>query len=686
KEPDAVPTEAEFNQKIILHIKDLGDWWTLMKERGLTEEKSVEAFISRLVLIIDGVPLKHLQPSDVGSYSPNYPYHSTAPDDPLEADKAWRSWLIGNALREAENKPTFESVEHVTSRAGVEADLGFADRARKKVQEVTKKVAAANATNADKDALIEATKAQLTATQLAAKTARQLSESDFKAIGYALAAFDDLRKAATRSDNSTATERSAADSARRLADLKLAEAKLARLIKDAGDSATTASKAVADWALVGGTSAATEVKAVADKQTDLTNLVESLGAAVDTQADLAIPPPRLPAGKAGRYHHMLFQLVRRDEDQNAWMEILRPDKVRPELKRRCRISVAFERKDGAVQEMVSWVRPPNIQTTKEDVGSMFSLVAMPDRMLVLFGAVFVFALAVLILAGKSGLLREHDAPPRPDGAPPYSLARCQMALWFFLISLAFVFLWQMLGRKDTVNNTAVILLGISSFTAVGSALITKNGGPPPLSRRQLLEKCGTMEAPLAELRRELERLKNEKAAAASALNGLLEGRQQLTGRLAELEAKAPDRDPAVADDDQRAVAEKLTALRAREQEILTKGNEIAELKKKIESTSACIAAQEADNADVRERLVYAGPLGIPGFFKDLLRDGDQHLSIARFQMMVWTLVLAVVFTVEVYWHLAMPEFNPALLALLGITSGTYLGFKGATQTSSEKAR
>jgi hypothetical protein len=44
-------------------------------------------------------------------------------------------------------------------------------------------------------------------------------------------------------------------------------------------------------------------------------------------------------------------------------------------------------------------------------------------------------------------------------------------------------------------------------------------------------------------------------------------------------------------------------------------------------------------------------------------------------MFVWTLVLGVIFCVSVYNSLEMPEFSATLLGLMGISSGTYLGFK-----------
>lgn len=63
-----------------------------------------------------------------------------------------------------------------------------------------------------------------------------------------------------------------------------------------------------------------------------------------------------------------------------------------------------------------------------------------------------------------------------------------------------------------------------------------------------------------------------------------------------------------------------------------------------------------------------------GFLTDVL-NGSQGMSLYRFQMLGWTLVLGIIFCFEVYSRLSMPEFSPSLLALMGISSATYLGAK-----------
>jgi hypothetical protein len=60
--------------------------------------------------------------------------------------------------------------------------------------------------------------------------------------------------------------------------------------------------------------------------------------------------------------------------------------------------------------------------------------------------------------------------------------------------------------------------------------------------------------------------------------------------------------------------------------------------------------------------------------QDWLTDGDVY-SFHRYQMLAWTLVLGLFFIAKVWDRWELPNFDGTTLALLGITSGTYLGFK-----------
>ncbi len=63
-----------------------------------------------------------------------------------------------------------------------------------------------------------------------------------------------------------------------------------------------------------------------------------------------------------------------------------------------------------------------------------------------------------------------------------------------------------------------------------------------------------------------------------------------------------------------------------------------------------------------------------GFWIDLISD-HHSVSIHRFQMLVWTFILAIIFLSSVFKSLTIPVFDEGLLILMGASSGTYLGLK-----------
>ncbi len=65
---------------------------------------------------------------------------------------------------------------------------------------------------------------------------------------------------------------------------------------------------------------------------------------------------------------------------------------------------------------------------------------------------------------------------------------------------------------------------------------------------------------------------------------------------------------------------------------------------------------------------------IEEFFVDILSDAE-GVSFHRFQNVAWSVVLGIIFGCTVYRTLAMPDFDNSLLALMGISAGTYLAAK-----------
>lgn len=221
-------------------------------------------------------------------------------------------------------------------------------------------------------------------------------------------------------------------------------------------------------------------------------------------------------------------------------------------------------------------------------------------------ALLVALLVALIWAGaRSNLLRDTvaEAPPRP-GRRAFSLGRVQMAVWFYLVVAAYLYIWLITGEHNTPTASVLTLLGISAGTGLAATFVDSSKATSSGNQRAALE--------------------SQKKA--------LETR---TGQIRKIE---PAEGSALYND----LQEKLTELA------------------KVE-------------ADILGLPVVAAPVS-KGFVSDVL-GGRDDMSFHRFQIAAWTAVLALIFVASVYADLAMPNFDPALLGLMGISSGTYLGFK-----------
>jgi hypothetical protein len=80
----------------------------------------------------------------------------------------------------------------------------------------------------------------------------------------------------------------------------------------------------------------------------------------------------------------------------------------------------------------------------------------------------------------------------------------------------------------------------------------------------------------------------------------------------------------------------------------------------------------------------AKTLSSQGFLKDILTD-ERGWSFHRVQLVIWTCVIAIIFWSSAIQHYAMPDFDGTMLALMGISSGTYLGFKFPENSSAPRA-
>ncbi|KRB98740.1 hypothetical protein ASE11_10345 [Hydrogenophaga sp. Root209] len=176
--------------------------------------------------------------------------------------------------------------------------------------------------------------------------------------------------------------------------------------------------------------------------------------------------------------------------------------------------------------------------------------------------VAVFSMAFCALAMHTTLLMERCKLLDETLSHRFSLAKVQLALWFFVIFGAFLVIWLATGNFDTLNSSILSTLSISAGTALGDTFV-KAAGP-----------------------------------------------------------------------------------------------------------STATSAPQATQTDI----FLAPRWTARRFMRELVSD-DEGCSIARFQMLAWTVALVIVFLADVFDDLQMPVFGPELLYLLGLSTGTYVAHR-----------
>jgi hypothetical protein len=234
----------------------------------------------------------------------------------------------------------------------------------------------------------------------------------------------------------------------------------------------------------------------------------------------------------------------------------------------------------------------------------------------------VLVLATLILlvwlARTTNLIREPGPKPPGGKLRPYNLGRTQMAFWFFLVYASYVAIWLITNALDTITASLLGLIGISAGTALSEAMID--------------------------------------SGKDSARSGQL---QDLTAEKQTLEQSIPELQSQMAAVNAKATLtpEDMSNRDSLNKQIQDSRTRLAQVNQQIQ------ALTPSASSDISA-----------GFLRDILSDASGY-SFHRFQIFAWTLVLGVIFVSSVYNELTMPEFSATLLGLMGISSGTYIGFK-----------
>lgn len=101
--------------------------------------------------------------------------------------------------------------------------------------------------------------------------------------------------------------------------------------------------------------------------------------------------------------------------------------------------------------------------------------------------VIAFGAAFCVLATRTTLLMERNANALAARAHRFSLAKVQLALWFFVVFSAFLVIWLATGNSGSVNASILSTLSISAGTALGDTLLKAaapdvGGSPAPAAR------------------------------------------------------------------------------------------------------------------------------------------------------------------------------------------------------------
>jgi hypothetical protein len=221
------------------------------------------------------------------------------------------------------------------------------------------------------------------------------------------------------------------------------------------------------------------------------------------------------------------------------------------------------------------------------------------------------------LVRNTNVIREPGPPPAPGKRRPYNLGRAQMAFWFFLIYASYMAIWLVTSALDTITSSLLALMGISAGTALGEALI--DTGKDTTKANQL----------------------QDLTAEKQALD------QGIAQTQADLDAIDPSSPSATDVANRESLVRQLTETR-------TRINQIDQQLRTFNSQQSAPASA--------------------GFLRDILSDSSGY-SFHRFQIFAWTIVLGIIFVSSVYNNLTMPEFSTTLLGLMGLSAGTYIGFK-----------
>ena len=303
-----------------------------------------------------------------------------------------------------------------------------------------------------------------------------------------------------------------------------------------------------------------------------------------------------------KLHALVFHLQRTSQNATEWVAILGSPR---ELTRKVSVALGTQPQNGGTAT-------PDITGDPGKPRPEFSFVVLaPWRLVVSFAAVAIMLVFVWGSAKKTAIIKDNQIPQISPEQQTYSLGRWQMAIWFSLIFTSYVFLYILLNDVNTLNSQALLLMGISSATALAAISVDAAKDTPSDAVNQALKLIGIKSY------EDVKRIRYE--------------------------------------------------IDSRQEELTVKGIDPA----RVAKLSGEIADRQNVLATYNDNIA---PFVTQGWFKDLATDQNGY-ALHRLQVVSWTLLLGAIFLYGVYSELTMPQFSATLLAVMGISGAGYVGFK-----------
>jgi len=307
--------------------------------------------------------------------------------------------------------------------------------------------------------------------------------------------------------------------------------------------------------------------------------------------------------------YLQFDLKRTLESRTAWKDLLSKKPIQ------------------ASKEVAVTVFQRNVIVRNEAIATLriFDLFWLKIFITVTIIAILLF----WVLAYKSDVLRIAGAQPTRNRRKAYSLARTQMAFWFFTIIISYMFIWMVTRDLSILTPSVLGLMGLSAATGLGGAIIDANKQQEKENKHNdAIDQLKNTEIEVTQLDKEVNQMYISRASLPDIALQLRSDSDPLTKKEGQLAAKKMEIDNS--------------------EQIITQFN------------------------------LAITPRASISFFRDILSDNNGY-SFHRVQMFTWTVMLIIIFFSSVFSLLTMPEFDTTLLGLVGISGATYLGFKFPNQ-------